>query len=235
MVRLAFNRDELNTRPAALPPRVYPFGRHRAILPIDPAGGGTWIAVSDAGLALALLNVNSTQQMGPNIAQQSRGSIIPALLGCNSQATAAQAVLALDPAAYAPFRLVVVDHTGLVELRCDGRDLDLGPHTSLASPLLFTSSGLGDALVEGPRRRSFDRYFAHPYGLFARQDAYHRSSWSDRPEVSVCMRRDDARTVSHTVVTLRADRVSLAYHGDAPDVPAGLFPIDLPHVPGGAA
>jgi hypothetical protein len=56
--RLAFNRDEARSRSAATPPRWGCYGDREALLPIDPAGRGTWIAVNDAGLAMALLNVN---------------------------------------------------------------------------------------------------------------------------------------------------------------------------------
>jgi hypothetical protein len=57
-VRLAFNRDEKRTRAPGLPPRAARIGHRTAILPTDPASGGTWLAVNDAGLALAVLNVN---------------------------------------------------------------------------------------------------------------------------------------------------------------------------------
>ena len=52
--RLAFNRDEARSRAAATPPRRGYYGDREALLPIDPAGRGTWIAVNDAGLAMAL-------------------------------------------------------------------------------------------------------------------------------------------------------------------------------------
>ena len=56
--RLAFNRDEQRTRPAALPPQVRQFGGRTALMPVDPVSDGTWLAVNDAGLVLALHNVN---------------------------------------------------------------------------------------------------------------------------------------------------------------------------------
>ena len=46
-VRLACNRDERRDRPAALPPTSYACGKQRAIFPVDPVGGGTWIGVND--------------------------------------------------------------------------------------------------------------------------------------------------------------------------------------------
>src|SRR5262249_13957501 len=57
-LRLACNRDELRSRPAALPPLVRNCDERQAIMPIDPVSDGTWIAVNDAGIAATLLNVN---------------------------------------------------------------------------------------------------------------------------------------------------------------------------------
>ena len=42
------------------------------------------------------------------------------------------------------------------------------------------------------------------------------------------MDRQDARTVSHTVVCLGPDRVTLTYHPDAPDRPADRHVVHLP-------
>jgi hypothetical protein len=49
------------------------------------------------------------------------------------------------------------------------------------------------------------------------------------------MDRQDARTVSHTVVSLGPDRITLAYHSDAPDRPAEPLTLTLPVAVGGVA
>jgi hypothetical protein len=55
-IRLLCNRDERRTRPAALPPAIHLVRGTTALFPVDPEGGGTWIGVNDAGLAVTLLN-----------------------------------------------------------------------------------------------------------------------------------------------------------------------------------
>lgn len=57
-LELGFNRDEHRSRPKAHPPRLRrPAAGGRAfIAPRDPLGGGSWLAVNDAGICLALLN-----------------------------------------------------------------------------------------------------------------------------------------------------------------------------------
>ncbi len=225
-VRLACNRDEQRTRPAALPPQIRRFGNRQAILPIDPAGGGTWIGVNNAGLAMTLLNVNSGKiLLRSRTARMSRGAIIPSLLHCDTLAGAVECVRKLKAAHYSPFRLVLVSQDEAAELRSDGEELRLIRRTALSKPLLFTSSGLGDELVEGPRRELFTDLFSRHECWFDQQDALHRHQWPDRPHLSVCMCRPDARTVSHSLIALSPRAVNLTYYPDAPNEAA--IPITL--------
>jgi Transport and Golgi organisation 2 len=235
-VRLAANRDERRSRPAALPPEVRSFGERRAVLPVDPVGGGTWVAVNDAGLAMALLNVSAGWAVAETAAPtKSRGAIIPALLCWDTLSRATERALRLDAAEYAPFRLVLVDRTEFVEIRSDRKRLRPVSQGALAAPRLFTSSGLGDRLVQGPRAGLFTRFFGPSADWVAAQDAYHRHRWPDRGHLSVCMHRADACTVSHTVVTLGPDRVSLVYSAGPPDDPLEVFVTDLVRRAGGVS
>jgi hypothetical protein len=214
VLRLACNRDEQRSRPVAVPPGFHRAGRGQAIWPTDPAGGGTWVAVNDAGLALALLNVNRGRiDAAPRL---SRGSIIPSLAGCGTLDSALRCAANLCPADYSPFRLLLLGGGKRAEVVSDGLRLRVVPGAPIAGPLLFTSSGLGDDLVQGPRSELFRETLASSPGA-EQQDAFHRSSWAERPHLSVCMRRGDARTVSYTTVTLSTHRAQVTYHPDAPD------------------
>jgi hypothetical protein len=85
------------------------------------------------------------------------------------------------------------------------------------TPLLFTSSGLGDHLVEGVRRDLFDQFFAAPPDAWeTAQDDYHRHRWPDRPHLSVDMERPTARTVSHSLIDLTDSAATVVYHPAAP-------------------
>ena len=104
------------------------------------------------------------------------------------------------------------------------------------APLLFTSSGLGDHLVEGVRRELFDAFFQGPAGEWeAAQDAFHRHRWPGRGHLSVNMKRPDARTVSHAVIDVDGVRVRFRYHPAAPDEPAATTVLELPITAGVAA
>ncbi len=218
-VRLVCNRDELRSRPAALLPRVTPVGRHRAIFPVDPVSGGTWVAVNDAGLVLTLLNAYSTEPSRESGPLRSRGTIIPSLLHHGMLPAVIEQAARIDATRYAPFRLVLGARQEWAELRSDGQEVRLIARAELDQPLLFTSSGLGDDRVEGPRRQLFDELVRSSDEPFRQQELFHRHRWPERPQLSVAMQRPDARTVSQTHVCLGPDQVTLTYHPDAPDQP----------------
>jgi hypothetical protein len=231
-IRLACNRDELLSRPPALPPVLRSFGAHRAILPIDPATGGTWIAASDAGLVMALLNVNPTpRRVSDQSPRLSRGIIIPGILHCDRIRDAVERAHTLDPDDFPPFRLLILDQHRWTEVFSIGRDLRCTSHRFDGAPLLFTSCGLGDDLVESPRRLLFDHMIRGAGPCPRRQDAFHAHRWPDRPQISVNMSRADARTVSRTVVELADGAIHLRYASDEePFVSSTLELTTLQHV-----
>jgi hypothetical protein len=211
--RLACNRDELNTRPAALAPVLRTFGEHRAVFPVDPVSGGTWIAVNDAGLALALLNHNPRRRLDAlELAhRESRGCVIPSLLHCSDVPEAIELARALDPARFPQFRLVMIDGDDWAVVVSNGWELDTTSCSFDGVPLMFTSSGLGDELVEHPRRELFDRMIRTADACPRRQDAFHAHQWPGREHLSVMMCRPDARTVSKTVIEVCSGLARLNY------------------------
>lgn len=226
--RLAANRDESRSRPAALPPRVMPFesaaGADRAVWPIDGQAGGTWIAATERGLALTLLNLNEGASTPPADELWSRGGVIPSVVRAVSErgrdrplSAAAHAVERMSLDRFAPFRLVGVHAAGIFEAVWNGTTLTLGERN--LGPACFASSGLGDRLVE-PRLRLW-REWLERYGATAEaQDSFHHHSWPERTEISVRMSRPEARTVSTTVIEVGAasgamPAVLMRYRDDA--------------------
>lgn len=222
--RMACSRDERHGRAPALVPQVREAPSGMAyVMPIDPSSSGTWVAVNAAGLGLTLLNYNPTDP--PTNRNTSRGGVIPMLAGCDGLDEAVAACAEVSRERMMPFRLVL----------CDGKQVAAWRSTEAISsiqveplgdrPRFFTSSGLGDYLVEGPRRKVFEGWFGDSTGvdgqsLGEQQDALHRHRWPDRPELSICMSRPDARTVSYTVVEAGPQSVTMAYHPDRPDIDA---------------
>jgi len=214
-LRVGFNRDELVTRAPALPPATWTVGTRRAVMPIDPDSGGTWIGANDAGLVCALLNVNDGTPA--STAPLSRGSIIPSLLGCDDGVAAFARARALPPERYHPFRLLIVDGHELIECWTEGGRLEHRDEP-LRVAVMRTSSALGDTVVAGPRAALFRTFLDNASDPVAATDLFHLHQWRGREAVSVRMRRPDARTVSYTFVEVRDRSVSLVYRpADAPD------------------
>lgn len=211
-LRVGFNRDERRTRALGLPPEIHTIGERSAVYPTDPASDGTWLAVTDAGLVFAVLNGNPRTL--PQVRGRcSRGKIIPALLDADTPADAlAEFGRRFDFADFAPFRLVLVGRGILADVRWDGREPMVLNRLLAGAPLLFTSSGLGDHLVEGVRRDLFESMFAAPIPDWPSvQDAFHRHRWPRREHLSIDMCRPDARTVSRAVIDLGDDAATFAY------------------------
>jgi hypothetical protein len=227
--RVAFNRDESPARAPALPPVVVRVGERGAAFPVDPESGGTWLAATDAGLVLAVLNVNTGRKRAA-MPRASRGTVVPALIEANSPWDAVFAVeRAVDVSGLAPFRLVAVDREAVADFRWDGRATAIGSQLLSAGPALFTSSGLGDDRVAGARGDLFRALFACPPELWPdAQDTFHRHRWPERPELSVNMERAAARTVSTAVIELSGSEVRFSYRRAAPHEPAAPHELVLP-------
>ncbi|MGE3181909.1 MAG: NRDE family protein [Phycisphaerae bacterium] len=230
---MACNRDESRRRAAALPPEIHEIGDRRAMMPIDPSSRGTWVAANDAGLLLTLLNYNPKHEdntFAALDARISRGTIIPRLLEARCVADVDAELLQLDAGDFAPFRLVAVDDQTWLEARGNGSSMVVTRSALGAAPLLFASSGLGDYLVDAPRRALFEEKFIGPTFQPAIQDEYHRHSWKDQTHLSVCMRREAAITVSLTTVEVSRSTVSMNYHPGPPDEDAAETLLELKRV-----
>jgi hypothetical protein len=212
--RLVCNRDERRTRAEAWPPAQRPFGGVTAAFPIDPVGGGTWIGANDAGIAMAILNRTPTVE-GSHLrapASPSRGLIIPGLLRQRNLDTAIKAAqVAIGRSHFAGFSLVIADahRVGVLTIAGNGFSLEVLP---VSHPVLFTSSSLGDEVVEAPRRQLFEALvLGAPASWLTGQWRFHRTQWTRRPEISVLMERPDARTVSRTVIDVNSRETRLHY------------------------
>jgi hypothetical protein len=223
-VRIGCNRDESRLRPAALPPQVRRSGTRRFVMPVDPVSDGTWIGVNDAGLAAMLLNAYpaaaAIEATDAGRVIVSRGTIIPSLLGSGRFDELLTRALELDTRCFQPFRLVLVDRQEVAALHWAGDALQLGSRAELVRPLMFTSSGLGDEVVDPPRRELFARSFHEPADWPGEQDAFHAARWPDAPELSVVMSRPEASTVSYTTIEILASSVTLTYYPRPPNEPS---------------
>ncbi len=162
------------------------------------------MGVNDAGLVLASLNAAPSgarcdaggPDCPPSFARLCRAGDAPD----RSADLIVEALGGFDPTLFNPYRLVIVHAPTVTVVSSDGDRLTTS-QAPLAHPMLFTSSSLGDALVERPRRDLFERMVVRASGqILDAQARFHRHQWRARPEISVHMQRADALTVSRTLI-----------------------------------
>lgn len=107
---VAANRDEFEGRPASDPLRL---SEHPLVVGgRDEVAGGTWLAVSERGIIVALTNRREAGRHDPS--KRSRGLLVLECARRSSLGEIDSAVSDLDAHAYNPFVLVALDvHDGL--------------------------------------------------------------------------------------------------------------------------
>lgn len=214
---LGMNRDERLSRGLAAPPTRVNLDGSSAIYPRDSAGG-TWIAANQRGFALALLNLNEVRQaseMPPNA--RSRGLIIPALISSSSLQGANQTFSQIDLTDTAPFRLVGVfpAEMKIQEWRWDRKSLESEVYGWEFRQ--WFSSSLSDAEASTLRgaacKSAWDEDGAGSLPWLRR---LHASHVNGPGPFSVCVHRENVRTVSYTEITASKDRVECEYFSGSP-------------------
>jgi len=203
------NRDEKHTRRPASKPQELTRGGRRLLAPLDGDFGGTWIAVNDSGLSLALLN------RGPGSpAQLSRGLLVMNLIVSPTLSDVTKRFASSDLSDFAPFMLLGVA-PGLPPalFTWDGHEASVIADADM--PLV--SSSVDPAGCESQRRATLERISAkspelRPGALLA----FHRSHSPAPSAHSVCMHREDAQTVSFTWVTVNRGEANMYYAAGSP-------------------
>lgn len=199
-IRMMCNRDERRNRARARPPERTSIADRTAVFPVDPEGGGTWIGVNDAGVAVALLNRPEAAVPRRVRAFRSRGGIVTRLLRYPRLSALADALATLDAGLYRPFQIVAVQERRAISARSIGGAVAV-EIADASVALMFTSSSVQHRRAEAARQALFADLVVRARGNRLRAQAhFHRHRWLSDPEISVDMARPDARTVSRTTV-----------------------------------
>lgn len=209
--RLFFNRDEQRSRLRAERPRLIKWRGSELIAPVDPQGGGSWIALNREGIVAFLLNNYADRQDDSGLGRyRSRGEV-PLSIASNTDFDACvDALETLDTARYRPFIAGVVSPSGESHaVAWNGMTLKLH---DLSRSFLTTSSFRSDA-VETYRRaryeerlRSGEADWAWCHGLDYHQDLNHAN-----PAFNPLMSREDAETHCISVITATPGEMRFEY------------------------
>lgn len=213
---LAMNRDELRTRARATPPTRRDLHGVPVLLPADGQAGGTWISANALGHSLALLNRWDEAPFDATGGFVSRGMLVLELAHLPGPRAVALTLAKKRLASYRPFTLasLVTDQPPWL-FEWNGRMLEWARVT--APGLVRASSGSHQAEAERERGKLFREAEARP-GRLTPEVLWdlHRSHLPERGPISICMHRDDAATVSASLITVSLKQISFRYLGRSP-------------------
>jgi hypothetical protein len=229
---LLSNRDESHSRKPALGPRP---GEQRGVsyvAPVDGDHGGSWIGVNHFGLTLCLLNRYSDRSQDPNRSYLSRGVLLIDLLDAETCNQVQARVLASDLERFPAFTLAVLnpDEAAFLIHWTEGEFL-VEPDAEKQVPL--TSSSLKQPEIVSGRKALFNQMLLQSGRLdMDLLDRFHRSHLPKRGPSSVCMHREDAATVSMSLVTVGPELIEFGYHPASPCVTAATEKVWMARRPG---
>ena len=217
---LFMNRDELRERLPAQPPRLFHGDTFSYLAPTDGDAGGSWVAVNEQGLTVALLNRYDPAPHPAAEVLRSRGLLLTDLVGLAEDGDDARRRLrTLDLERYRPFTLVLLEGGEPAQaLVWNGQELSepWNPTAPLASSSYdpdgiqaFRRGGYQQLVGSDPDRETLL--------------AYHRSHHPERGPYSPCMHRANASTVSFTWIRVTPEDVTMAY-ADGPPCRIALGP-----------
>jgi hypothetical protein len=208
---LGMNRDESRLRPIALGPEVHQTVNGVSIYPSEP-GGGTWIGINDSGICLALINWHKVPTR-PVQRFISRGIVVKELVQSPTSDLLTGQLQDLPIEAMPPFRLIAISlrESVVLEFRWDQNQVITAGHRWAAKH--WFSSGLDEQRAEIIRaavcREKWNEPDAGELGWLRR---LHQSHLPERGGFSICMHREDARTVSYTEVVFQEAWGTMRYH-----------------------
>jgi hypothetical protein len=216
--QLFFNRDEKLTRRKAAPPSLAVSEAVQFLAPVDGDFGGTWIACNELGVTLCLLNgANLTGSSGAEPkCPQSRGAIVPALIGVSSVAEICERFRHTELMTFAPFTIAALGpHRPAALCEWDGsKKTQIFCEDSL---FMLTSSSFDTEAVRAARRQEFRGGVLSSERVSPSALAdFHRSHRPARSAYSICMHRPDAETVSFSHIQVNAQAVDFFYVPGAP-------------------
>lgn len=211
--QLFFNRDEQRTRQQAMPPEVKSLDTVNVLSPIDPAGGGSWISVNEYGLSLCLLNYY--QGATPPGLLVSRGALLLSVAHHSSIDDLNKALLARSLTQYAPFTLIVFGKKTSTSsysregYQWNGESLN---HFNPSSPI--TSSSV---MMNEVKKSRFNQYFQQVKSQNPSElKRFHLGHDGGKNHRSVCMHREDAKTVSFSHISVENGNAIFSYQNGAP-------------------
>ena len=207
-IYITSNRDEAPGRRATRLISAHQPDGTQYWYPVDEQSGGSWIALSNAGRAVCLLNGGYEPFIPAPPYRMSRGLVVR------------DAILAPDADVFlrdhpltgiAPFTLLVYENDRLQSLVWTGTARDVLEHAAW-DPDIWSSVTLYPEPVRMRRRALFEHWLAH-HPSFDRESIidFHRSGGEDTENGFVMNRREIVKTLSVTSIVLGPETGSILH------------------------
>lgn len=210
---LFFNRDERLSRSRAILPTVQEFDGIEYISPTDADAGGTWITVNQFGFTVCLLNHYQFEQIETYKAWTSRGEIVRQFSATSDLGLAEQRFRHLDLKDYRAFRMFIIERNGDNRLCVwDGHAVRVEKNVTKPK----SSSSVDARHVKSVRKQLFESLNLVESKSAEDYINFHSSHLPSRSKESVCMHREDAKTVSFSHVSVTDSKVEFRYADGSP-------------------
>jgi transport and Golgi organization protein 2 len=224
---LFMNRDEMKARGDERGPALVERSGRRFIAPADGDFGGSWIALNEYGVAIAILNgyLAADRNAGD---YRSRGLLVTDLADAVDREDVLARLAAAPLKRYRSFVLLTIDPLrGAAIAEWDGTRLATDRDADGRLPLI--SSAIRSTEVRAARAETFGVLKDEHGGPSAAMlRAYHASHRLGPSPSSPCMHRDDAETRSFSHLEVAAETVRFAYAAGAPCRTPAAPPLSLP-------
>lgn len=208
---MAANRDEFLARPSA-GPELWRDGPIPFVAPRDLLAGGTWLGVNARGVVAAITNRRAVPKRDD---RRSRGDLVVLALSHATASAAAEAVFALDGAAFNGFHLTIADRHSAQIVWGDGERMRSRP---LAAGIhVITEAGIEGLTHREQRASSFmERLSREIPDVFALRKLL--TLHADDPFDGLCNHADafGYGTKSSTIMTLGEDDISMWHCDERP-------------------
>ena len=203
------NRDEKTSREYANFPYIKHFRDYDLMFPLDPQGGGTWIAMDNHKRTVCLLNGASQPHQSMPPYRHSRGIVV---IDFFKFKYLSQFIENYNLERIEPFTLVIVQDGKLFEIRWDGDKKYITEH-SFDIPRIWSSVTLYNSDIIKKRKIWFNNWLKDQENYD--QDMiidFHTFAGEGDTRTDVLMEREDhLKTVSITSVSNITDTAHMKY------------------------
>ncbi len=209
---LTSNRDEKESRELANPPTNFSHNHLNMIYPQDPRAKGTWIATSENGFSLCLLNGGFVYHKSKPPYRKSRGIVLLDFFQFNN---VNQFVINYDFKGIEPFTLIVVEYKNslkLYEIRWDGKQAHLS-FKDHKIPNIWSSATLYTSAIVKEREEWFKEWQTNHNDGFEPESIqqFHLTGGKGDKETDLLMRRAGTFTVSITQIVKQDKEITMNY------------------------